>query len=347
MATRVTTIGESELPGLLQSSQLWELLAALASVVAIGVVTWFVTRLIARWLSGKTRFGLRGLGRLAAPVTALVSVLGALLIVRATEHDPVVIGEVLKLLAAFIAFWVAARMLDVVWATTRASARLRTGQRVGTLLLAGRHIGKLVLAVAALGTAAVKLGAGQQLYVILAAGAAGVAFAARDPLRNAVAFLSMTIDPPFHAGDLVRVSDYRSGEAVVGTVTDISLTSVTLLTREETSVIIANVMLSQLRLENLSVADRRRLELEVPVPALPADALREACDAIEQDLRAQPGVSDERAPRVWLAGASDGLRLKVSLWLRHAANRRDVQRDVLLEISDRLSGERPLVPAAS
>lgn len=339
---------ESELSRLLRVSLLWELLVALASVVVIALLTWLITRVLARWLSGKTRFGLRGLHRLVAPMTALVSVLVVLLIVRGTPREPAVIGELLELVAAFVGFWLAARVLDVIWATAGASARLRTGPRMrprfGTLLLVSRHLGKLVLALAALGVLAVQLGASDQLYVILAAAAAGLAFAARDPIRNAVAFIAMTIDPPFHVGDRVRVSDYRSGQSSVGTVTDISLTAVTLHTRADTNIVIANVMLGQLQIENLSAADRRRLELEIPVTGLSTESLRDACAAIDDDLREHPGVSPDHTPRVWLAGASGGLHLKVSLWLRHAADRREVQREVLLKIHDRLAARRSRSP---
>ena len=53
--------------------------------------------------------------------------------------------------------------------------------------------------------------------------------------------------------------------ATVGDVTDISLSSTTVRTHDHTIVLISNVMVVQLRVENLSAADRRRLELEVPI----------------------------------------------------------------------------------
>jgi len=332
-----TRPGEADVPELLRESRLTDLLVTLGAVLTIGLIAWLIARVLAHWLTGKTRFGLHGLERLAAPVTALVSVIVALLIVSRTPKEPAAIGEVLKLLISITAFWLAARVIDVIWATSRQSARLRARPRVGSALVAGRHLGKLALAITAVGVVAVQLGASGQLYVILAAMAASFAFAARDPIRNAVAFVAMAIDPPFHVGDRVRVSDYRSGEATVGTIVDISLTAITLLTREKTNVVIANVMVGQLRVENLSIADRRRLELAVPVGSIETEALRAACDAIDRDLREHPGVSSERDPRVWLAGAGDELNLKVSLWLRRSADRRDVQRDVLLKMRDRLA----------
>lgn len=329
---------DAEIPELVRGSQRWELLAALASVLAIALLTWLVARVLARWLSGRTRFGLRGLDRLVPAVTALVATIVALLFTYATPHEPIVIGKLLELVAIIIGFWLAARVIDVVGATSKASARLRTPQRAGSFLVVARHTAKLLLALTAVGVVAVQLGAGQQLYVILAAAAAGVAFAARDPIRNAVAFAAMAVDPPFHIGDRVRISDFRSGQSSVGTLSDVSLTAITLITREQTAVVIANIMLSQLRIENLSVADRRRIELQVPAAGVETEKLRATCEAIERELRVRPGVAADPVPRVWLAGTADGLHLKVSLWLRRVADRREVQRDVLLEIQRRLAG---------
>jgi MscS family membrane protein len=327
----------ADVPELLKESRLLDLMITLGTAIAIGLVAWLIARLLAHWLTGKTRFGLHGLERLAAPVTALVSVIVALVIVSRTPKEPAAISRLLKLLISIVSFWLGARVIDVLWATARKSARMRTRPRVGTALVAGRHLGKLALVIAAVTVVAVQLGASGQLYVIVAAMAAGLAFAARDPVRNAIAFVSMAIDPPFHVGDRVRISDYRSGESTVGTITDISLTSITLLTREATNVVIANVMVGQLRVENLSVADRRRLELEFPVGGIDTESLRAACLEIDRDLRENPDVSSAHDPHVWLAGAGDELHLKVSLWLRRAADRRDVQREVLLKMRDRLA----------
>jgi hypothetical protein len=98
----------------------------------------------------------------------------------------------------------------------------------------------------------------------------------------------------------------------------------------------------QLRVENLSAADRRRLELALPVADdLSAEELRDTCDAVEADLRGSPHVSSFRPPRVWISLVDQGLHLKASAWLRRAADERDAQRDLLLAIRARLQrGER-------
>ena len=327
---------EEEVPVLLRTSLWWERIAALASVLLVALLTWVIARRVARRMHGKTRFGLHGTERLVAPVTMLVALTAGLLILGSSDRDPRVIGEILELLAIIAGYWLAARVLDVVWATGHKSARLRNQSPAGTALLAGRHLGKLTLALIAATTLAVRFGASEYIYLVLAGLAATVAFAARDPIRNAMSFAAMVIDPPFRVGDLVRLSDYRSGKATVGEVVDISLTSTTLRTKAHTLVVIANVMVGQLRAENLSAADHRRLELELPTSDLSTEELRAACAAIEGDLRDHPDVAPEPAPYVWISGMSEGLRLKASLWLRDRADRRSAQRDLLLAIRARL-----------
>ena len=105
----------------------------------------------------------------------------------------------------------------------------------------------------------------------------------------------------------------------------------TIETAQHTRVVVANVRMGDLRVENLSAADRRRLELIVTVPTeLTTEALRAACDEIEGDLDLHEKVSKERPPHVWISGAPGGLQLKASLWLRKASRRREAQRDLLL-----------------
>ena len=121
-----------------------------------------------------------------------------------------------------------------------------------------------------------------------------------------------------------------------GEVVAISLFAVTIRSRRRTRIVVPNSLLGTLRLENLSHASRRRLELEIPVaPEIPAEKLRAACDAIEEDIRASKLVSEFRDPHVWLSGYQDGMRLKASVWLRHGHDPRDAQRDLHLLIRAR------------
>lgn len=74
-----------------------------------------------------------------------------------------------------------------------------------------------------------------------------------------------------------------------------SLSSITLETRRGTQMVVSNARVRELRVENLSVADRRRLELVRPAPAkLSTEALRAACAEIEADLTKHSSVSDGR-----------------------------------------------------
>jgi MscS family membrane protein len=299
-----------EVIDVLKGSLWWERAVALGSVVLITFLSWGIARWIAHRLHGKTRFGLRGLHRLIPPVTMLVALGASLWSLSSSQRDPRIVSEILELLAIIAVFWFLARVLDVIWATGTHSARLRRQPAAVAALLVGRHLGKLVVGTIALTLTIVRLGGGEQLYLLLAGLVTALAFAARDPIRNAVAFLAMMLDPPFRVGDQVRFSDYRSGEDTLGEVADISLSSTTLRTKGDTLVVIANVMVGQLRVENLSAADRRRLELEVPLTGLSTEAIRTACENIERDLEESPHRTPSRAPRVWITGVSEGLRLK-------------------------------------
>jgi MscS family membrane protein len=325
-----------EVTDVLRSSSWWERAVTLGSVALITLSSWGIGRWLARRLSGKTRFGLRRLDRLIAPVTMLVGLGASLLPLSSSQRGPRILSELLEVLAIIAIGWFAARVLDVIWATGTHSARLRRQPAALAALLVGRHLGKLVVGAVVLTVVIVRLGGGDQLYLVLAGLVTALAFAARDPIRNAIAFIAMMLDPPFRVGDQVRFSDYRSGEDTVGEVTDISLSSTTVRTQRDTLVVIANVMVGQLRVENLSAADRRRLELEIPLSGLSTEAIRTACEKIEHDLQESSHVAPSRAPRVWITGVSEGLRLKASLWLRRAADRRTAERDLLLAIDARL-----------
>src|SRR5690606_19456949 len=193
--------------------------------------------------------------------------------------------------------------------------------------------GRLALVLIATAAIAVRLGATSQLYLIVTGLGAALAFAARDPIRDAVAFVALVLDPPFHLGDRVRIVDFRGGEEVAGELVRLTLTAATVRTDSHTRVIISNRALGQLRVENLSAANRRRMELAVPIASdLSAETVRNACEAIERKLRGSPHVAEGRDPRVWLSGYADGLQLMASVWLRRAADRRAAKRDLLLTI---------------
>ncbi len=322
-------------------STVGERFLALGIVLLIALITFFLGRTLAKRLKGSTRLGLHGLERLSAPMAMLVLAVSAIFIMRPIAGDPDVLTFAAEVVAIVGGFWLFSRSLDVFWTTGEHSVRLRHNAVARAALLSMRNLGKVMVWVGAAITVAVKFGAAGQLYLLLGGVGAGLAFAARDPLRNAFAFGNMVVDPPFRLGDRVRLEEFRGGIAAEGTVLSITLSHVTLETRGHTRVHISNVRVGDLRVENLSAADRRRLELVVPVPReLKTETLREACDLIEADLRAHPDVSDALPPHVWMAGSPGGLQLKASLWLRKATSRREAQRDLILLIRDRL--ERPL-----
>ncbi len=319
-----------------RESVLWERALALATLLLVALVTFVAAKLLARLLKGTTRLGLRGLERLAAPVTLVATLLAAWLILLRTPRDPPIVGVVIELLGIAAVFWLAARVLDVVWTTGTSSARLRRLRGVGSALLATRQLGKAAFVFGAVAVIAVRMGASAQLYVALGAIGAALTFAARAPIANAVAFAGMLVDPPFHIGDRVRIGDYRGGDAAQGEVVALSLSAVTIRSKRRTLIAIPNALVGQLRVENLSHANRRRLEFELPIDeGIPAETVRAACATIEDDLRASEFVSEYREPRVWIGGHHDGLHLKASAWLRRGRDRREAQRELLLLIRSR------------
>lgn len=318
-----------------RESLLWEQALAVASVLLVALVTFVATKWMGLLLKGTTRLGLHGLQRLAAPITLLVTLLAAWLILLETS-DPPIVGLAIELCGILAVFWLGARALDVAWSTGSRSARLRRQPGAGSALLASRHLGKVALALGAIAVIAVRMGASEQLYLALGAIGAALTFAARAPISNAVAFAEMLFYPPFRIGDRVRIVDFRGGEEAEGEIVGMSLSAVMIRSKKRTQISIANSRIGQLRVENLSHADRRRLEFELPIAEeLPAEKVRAACAAIEDDLRASELVSQYREPHVWISGFQDGLHLKASAWLRRGVDRRDAQRDLLLLIRSR------------
>lgn len=314
-----------------------ERLAAVFVVLMIALLTWVIARWAGVRLGGATRLGLRDLERLAAPVSLLALAAAAALILLPFSIRPLLLARALELVGIAGAVWFVARLLDVASGTAKKSARLRANPAAREVVLAGRQLGKVLVILTGAAVIAVRLGAAEHLYLALGAIGAALAFAARDPIRNLIAFAAIVLDPPYHVGDRIRIVDFRGGEETVGEVISISLSSTTVRSDRKTRIVISNTAVSQLRVENLSSADRHRLELSVSIPrALSAEALRDACEGIERDLAHSPHVSQARPPRVWISGTGETMHLKASAWLRRVADRREAQRDFFLAMRARL-----------
>lgn len=325
---------------IVREAMLWERLLAVASLLLIAAITFAAARWLAHRLRGRTRFGLHGLQRLAPPLSLLITAFVAWLIALRSEADPPIVELGLELLLIVAFFWLGARALDVAWRTGRRSARLRNQTAANLALLAARQLGKTALALIAIVIISIRLGASEQLYIALGAIGAALTFAARAPISNAMTFIEMLFSPPFHIGDRIRVGDYRGGEPAQGEVISMTFSKVTLRSKKRTLITIPNALLHQMRLENLSQSDRRRIEVELPVSkSIPAEKIRAACAAIEDDLRENELVSRERDPHVWISGYQEGLFLKASLWLKRGLARRDAQREIVLAIRSRFDEE--------
>lgn len=321
---------------ILERSLVWEWGAAIATVVVVAVLTWILAHWAGRRLKGSTRLGLRNVEKVAAPLALLAAGLAARRIIAGTDRDPPIVEVAVNGLLVVAAFWLAARSLDVLWATGRSSARLRHQAGARSMLLAGRQLGKAALVLGLIAVFSIRLGVGEQLYLALGAVGAALTFAARAPIANAMAFVQMMLAPPYHIGDRVRIEDFRGGAAIQGRVVAITLAATIVRSRSRSEVVIANSEIDRLRVENLSAADRRRLEMRLPIAdSIPAETIRAACETIEADLRENRWVSAYREPHVWLSGYREGLALKASVWLQKGSDRRMAQRDLYALISAR------------
>lgn len=224
-----------------REAELWERFVAVGGLLLVAAITFLVAKGIARLLRGKTRWGLHGLHRLAAPLALLVTLVAAWLIAERTP-EPAIVALEIELLLILGIFWLAARALDVVWSTGRRSARLRNQPSANLALLAIRQLGKTAIALSAIVVVSIRLGVSEKLYIALGAIGAALTFAARAPISNAVTFVEMLFSPPFHIGDRIRVGDFRGGDAVQGEVIAISFSTVTVRSKQRTLVEVPNAL---------------------------------------------------------------------------------------------------------
>ena len=113
-----------------RESLLWEQALAIASLLLVALITFFLARGLGRLLRGSTRLGLHGLERLAAPITLIVTLLAAWLILLRTPRDP----PIVQLAIEFVA--IASRTSGSRATRTASTSRLPPGcgeERIGVL----------------------------------------------------------------------------------------------------------------------------------------------------------------------------------------------------------------------
>src|SRR5690606_21079405 len=92
-------------------------LIALGAVLLVSVLTWFVVRWAAWHLKG-TRLGLRGLDKLATPMSLVILAIGGHVVIEQVKEPPIVRAGI-ELLSIVGVLWLAMRLLDIAFETGR------------------------------------------------------------------------------------------------------------------------------------------------------------------------------------------------------------------------------------
>lgn len=98
--------------------------------------------------------------------------------------------------------------------------------------------------------------------ILAGLGITGLAFglAAKDTLSDILSSFKLILDDVFKLGDFITVSETLNGEAVQGTVIDISLFSIKLRTVDDTIVVISNHKMADMTVKNFSKRQKFRLD---------------------------------------------------------------------------------------
>lgn len=150
-------------------------------------------------------------------------------------------------------------------------------------------------------------------------GVAGIAigFAAQDLLSNIIAGFVIFMDKPFNVGDLIHVVDHY------GAVTDITLRSTRIRTRQNTYVIIPNKQMIDAVVINHSKHGETRVD--VPVGIAYKESIPEARRVLLEAVSGVEDVIEHPAPTVVvqeLGGSS--VNLLVRVWIENAERERPV-----------------------
>ncbi|MBS2023095.1 MAG: mechanosensitive ion channel family protein [Deltaproteobacteria bacterium] len=169
----------------------------------------------------------------------------------------------------------------------------------------------------------------------LGIGGLALAFGAQKTVENLFGALSIGIDQPFRAGDVVRVEDS------IGTVEVIGLRSTRIRTADRTIITIPNGKLAELKIESLAARDRFRFYAVLGLTyATKASQLRAVISAIELLLRQSPKVWPE-VQVVLLQFGPSSLDIEVSAWIqaKDSAEFAKLKQELLFQILETVERE--------
>jgi len=150
-------------------------------------------------------------------------------------------------------------------------------------------------------------------------GVAGIAvgFAAQDSLANSIAGFLIFWDKPFKVGDFVHVQDEY------GEVTEITLRTTRIRTRNNTFVVMPNKEIIEDVLVNHSMYGETRVD--IPVGIAYKESIDDARTALLRAVDEVDGVLAEPEPRVVVTGlGASSIDLEVRVWICEADTERPV-----------------------
>jgi len=140
-----------------------------------------------------------------------------------------------------------------------------------------------------------------------------VGFAAQDTLSNIIAGFLIFLDKPFMVGDWVHVAGQ------VGAVSEITMRTTRIRTKNNTWVVIPNKKIIDEVLVNHSKHGETRID--VPVGIAYKENIPEAREVILRAVTGLPGVTEHPSPEVVVAGLGDSsVNLEVRVWIGRASD---------------------------
>lgn len=140
-----------------------------------------------------------------------------------------------------------------------------------------------------------------------------VGFAAQDTLSNIIAGFLIFLDKPFMVGDWLHVADQ------VGEVSEITMRTTRIRTKNNTWVVIPNKKIIDEVLVNHSKHGETRID--VPVGIAYKENIPRAREVLLEAVRAVKGVTTSPAPEVIVAGlGASSVDLEVRVWISTASD---------------------------
>ena len=297
--------------------QWWQWLAVLLFLPLVGLLAFLMRpllRAVVHALPITTEHGAEVL--VAVLGTPTLTVIAALIFQLASSSVLVtvagrrVIGSVVGALAIVAITWWSLRAVTVAvrLMPDAGIANGRPGMR-SALQLGGR-VTKVLIVFAGLVGAFANFGYPVgTLLAGLGIGGIAVALGAQKTLEHFFGSVSIGLDQPLRVGDWVKIEEFE------GEVENIGLRSTRIRTLERTLISVPNGKLAEMRTENFAERDRIRLHAMLGVEyATSPDTLRTVRDALEQALRAHPGVWQERIVVRVREFAASAINIEVMAW---------------------------------